>query len=343
MIRIKVVKASHLILGALAVIAAVALIALIVKTMVFDTSAANAGVSLASGTTALASEISPQGCFLAAAEEGEAGALPAAASNPIIIFDNERETSASSAWKVDEPLPFQAPEESAGGPAAAEAAPTPAPSPVPVKRVLIYHTHTHEAYAQEEGDEYVETGAWRTADTGHSVVRVGEELASLLRMYGFEVTHDTTDNELPDFNTAYSRSLETVLAYGEPFDLYIDLHRDAYAEGEARAVQANGQDVAQLMILLGRGDNFVDKPDFEANYGFATMLTDLLNARHPGLCRDVMVKGNRYNQHVGTPAMLIEVGHNENTLSEALASMPYLAEGIATMLRMEDGEMVAQP
>ena len=36
MIRIKVVKASHLILGALAVIAAVALIALIVKTMVFD-------------------------------------------------------------------------------------------------------------------------------------------------------------------------------------------------------------------------------------------------------------------------------------------------------------------
>ncbi|MBS5585677.1 MAG: stage II sporulation protein P [Clostridiales bacterium] len=297
MIRIKVVKASHLVLGVLVALAVVVLIALICKTMFFDASAANADVALATNTAAQWSENSPLGCFRVA-YSGASAPVAMLASNPVIIFDNAQEKDAS-------------------------------------KRILIYHTHTHEAYAQEEGNEYVETGAWRTADADHSVVRVGAELASLLRMYGFEVTHDTTDNEMPDFNTAYTRSLETVLAYSEPFDMYIDLHRDAYAAGEERTVQANGQEVAQLMILLGRGDNFVDKPDFDANYGFATLLTDVLNARHPGLCRDVMVKGNRYNQHVGTPALLIEVGHNENTLAEALASMPYLAEGIATVLNGE--------
>ena len=259
------------------------------------------------------------------------------ASNPVIIFDNAQEKEGTFFGQEDEPLPLDAPKASASALPMPTLAPTSTIQPAPVKHILIYHTHTHEAYAQEEGNEYVETGAWRTADVDHSVVRVGAELASLLRMYGFEVTHDTTDNEMPDFNTAYSRSLETVLAYGEPFDMYIDLHRDAYAAGEERTVQANGQEVAQLMILLGRGDNFVDKPDFAANYGFATLLTDVLNARHPGLCRDVMVKGNRYNQHVGTPALLIEVGHNENTLAEALASMPYLAEGIATVLNGEAG------
>lgn len=114
---------------------------------------------------------------------------------PVIIFDNAQEKEGTFSWKEDEPLPLNAPETSAS--ALATPTPTPTVQPAASKRILIYHTHTHEAYAQEEGNEYVETGAWRTADADHSVVRVGAELASLLRMYGFEVTHDTTDNEMP--------------------------------------------------------------------------------------------------------------------------------------------------
>ena len=51
----------------------------------------------------------------------------------------------------------------------------------PRKRVLIYHTHTYEAYEQTQDDPYEETEKWRTADSAHNVVRVGEELAALLR------------------------------------------------------------------------------------------------------------------------------------------------------------------
>ena len=124
-------------------------------------------------------------------------------------------------------------------------------------RVLIYHTHTHEAYEQTEADPYEALEAWRTADEEHSVVRVGEELAKLLRAAGCEVVHDTTDHELDDLATAYTRSEQTLLSYEESFDLYIDLHRDAYVEGMGEnALRADGVDYAKLMMLVGRGDNF---------------------------------------------------------------------------------------
>ena len=67
-------------------------------------------------------------------------------------------------------------------------------------RVLIYHTHTHEAYEQTDEDPYEALEAWRTDDEAHSVVRVGEELAELLRAEGCEVVHDVTDHELDDLN-----------------------------------------------------------------------------------------------------------------------------------------------
>ena len=56
------------------------------------------------------------------------------------------------------------------------------------------------------------------------------------------------------------------------------------------ALRADGVDYAKLMMLVGRGDNFQVKPYYEENYAFARALTDELNARIPGICRDVLVK-----------------------------------------------------
>ena len=203
-------------------------------------------------------------------------------------------------------------------------------------RVLIYHTHTYEAYSQVAGDPYQETEKWRTADQTHSVVQVGEALSVLLENAGCQVTHDITDHELPDLRTAYTRSLKTLEGYaarGEQFDLYIDLHRNAYSQGMRTCAVIGGQELAELMLMVGRGENYRDKPDFEANYAYAVRVTQAINAQADGLCRDVLVRTGRYNQHVGTPAVLIEVGHNENTLNQALASMPYLADGLLAGLR----------
>ncbi len=200
-------------------------------------------------------------------------------------------------------------------------------------RVLIYHTHTHEAYEQVEEDPYPETETWRTADQKHSVVRVGEALTELLTRRGFEVVHDVTDHEMPNLKTAYARSLKTLESYaGEHFDLYIDLHRDAYNSSMADCAEIDGQQMAQLMMLIGNGGDYEVKPDYEANLQFATLLTARINEKAPGLCREVMVKNGRYNQHVGTPSILIEVGHNKNTLQQALASMPTLADALSSLM-----------
>lgn len=209
-----------------------------------------------------------------------------------------------------------------------------ATEPADKPSVLIYHTHTHEAYEQVSGDQYVAIEAWRTTDQDHSVVRVGDELAGLLRARGFEVVHDTTDHEQDDLSTAYTRSLETLEHYEQRFDLYIDLHRDAYIEGveSIQLYDESEQSLAQLMLLIGNGEGFDVKPYYEENLRFAEALTGRINARKSGLCKDVLVKDGRYNQNIGVFSVLIEVGHNRNTLREALASLPYLADALESLM-----------
>ena len=155
---------------------------------------------------------------------------------------------------------------------------------------------------------------------------------------GYRVTHDTTDHEQDALSSAYERSLATLLGYPEHFDLRIDLHRDAYVEGlEDHFTDPNGNQYAQLMLLVGRGDGYsgADCPPYEENLAFAQRLTNAVNKQMPGLCRNVTVKKGRYNQHVDERCILVEVGHNLNTLRQALASVPTLAQAIDAMLREE--------
>ena len=201
------------------------------------------------------------------------------------------------------------------------------------KRVLIYHTHTHEAYQMTDQEAYTPLENWRTDDSGHNIVRVGDELTAELEKRGFEVVHDDTDFEQDDLSTSYSRSLEALLQRGdEDYDLIIDLHRDAYVEGAQLTCSYAGRKSANLMVLIGKGDSFQEKPHFQENYALACALTEKINGLCPGLGREVMVKTGRYNQHFSDHSLLIEVGSNGNTLEEALPSMPILADAIEEVL-----------
>lgn len=214
----------------------------------------------------------------------------------------------------------------------------PAPAPAPSRaRILIYHTHTHEAYEQTDDDPYVAVEAWRTVDDAHSVVRVGSALAEALQSRGYAVVHDETDHEQEALSTAYERSLRTAEGYAD-YDLLIDLHRDAYVDGLEPCFISAGTEYAQLMLLVGRGDNYLpeNKPDYEKNLRFAQRITRSANEILPGICRNVTVKKSRYNQHLGKHAILVEVGHNRNTLAQALASVDCLAGAIDAALRQND-------
>ena len=207
-------------------------------------------------------------------------------------------------------------------------------------RVLIYHTHTYEAYSQVAGDPYQETEKWRTRDASANVVAVGSALAVSLEALGCEVVHDDTAFEPPDLSTAYQRSLamlEERLSRGETYDLYIDLHRDAIASTSTirRTVSLGGEEAARFMVLVGKGDGYAQKPDWQANYALAERITRSLNAQADGLCRDIKVKTGRFNQHIAPRCVLIECGHNENTLEQVLRGIPYLAQAIADALKTE--------
>lgn len=203
----------------------------------------------------------------------------------------------------------------------------------PAPRVYLYHTHTYEAYEMTEDAPYHALQSWRTADEQNNVVRVGEALADALRAAGITVYHDKTAYEPPKLSTAYARSLSALqkTLRNEPYDLYIDIHRDSYSAGNGpNTVQLDGADAARLMFLIGKGTGSAldEKPDYERNTRIAAFLKEHLNARCDGLCREIKAKSGRYNQHIAPACLLLEVGNNKNTLKEALHTISPLAGAI---------------
>ncbi len=216
---------------------------------------------------------------------------------------------------------------------------TPVPVPQQGMRVLIYHTHTWEAYTQTADDPYTETEKWRTKDEKHNIVAVGAALANSLRALGCYVVHDTTAFEPPNLDDAYERSLamlEERRANGEVYDLYLDVHRDAISSQSTikRTVSIGGEDVARFMVLVGKGTSsaYAEKPNWEANYEIAQVITASLNIQCDALARDIKIKTGRFNQHIADRCVLLECGHNENTLEEVLCGVPYLAQAIVDAL-----------
>ena len=214
-------------------------------------------------------------------------------------------------------------------------------------RVLIYHTHTTEAYFPTEQYEYAPSSAWRTKDNEKNIVAVGERLTELLReRYGISVIHDITNHEPPKLATSYSRSVVTMEKYREEYPsitMFIDVHRDAYGNNPKENtdfITIGGKEVARLMFVVGTGEGatgagFGEKPDFAANYALAKRITEYLAGIDERLVRNIRVKTGRYNQHISNQCLLVEVGHNANTLEQALNAVEYLAEAIAQAAGME--------
>lgn len=214
--------------------------------------------------------------------------------------------------------------------------------------ILIYHTHATEAYLPTEEAPYEQTTRWRTNDPQNSVIAVGEALAQELRSYGYNVIHDTTNYEPPVLSSAYERSLQGMERYQEKYPdiaLFIDLHRDAYEldddatmeeyAGIDDTVTINGETCARLMFVVGTGEGssgneFSVRPDYQTNYSLALGITEYLETVKEGFTRPIRVKTGRYNQHMGV-CLLIEVGHNANTLEEAKNAVKYFAKAIAEL------------
>ncbi len=205
-------------------------------------------------------------------------------------------------------------------------------------QILIYHTHTQEAYRQIKGEEYIEAGSWRTAQHEASIVAVGAALKKELEEYGYTVLHDKTNHEPPTLNTAYTRSVKTMERYAKDYptiSVFIDVHRDAYGNIEAGSkdfVVVNGTECARVMFVVGTGEQYDNKPNYESNYKLALAVTNQLESIKKGFTRPIRVKTGRYNQHISDMCLLIEVGHNANALEQAVNSARYVALALSRVL-----------
>lgn len=207
-------------------------------------------------------------------------------------------------------------------------------------QILIYHTHGSEAYTQTEQERYVESDAYRTTDCAHNVVRVGEEMASMFRAQGFEVVHDTTLYDYPVYNGAYERSragVEKWLAQYPTIRFVLDVHRDALVSADGAAYKLIAQEgeekVAQVMLVVGSGDSGLEHPNWRANLALAVKLQLALTDRYDQLARPITLRASRFNQHLSSGALLVEVGGHGNTLEEAIAGGRMFARTVGAALK----------
>lgn len=205
--------------------------------------------------------------------------------------------------------------------------------------VLIVHTHTSEAYTMEAGWEYEGDTTARTQDPDYSVVRVGRVLAETLEARGISVIHDESFNDYPSYSGAYNRTLEKIEAWVAQYptiQMVIDVHRDAASNADGspvrHAVNLGGEETAQLMLVMGTDEGGLSHPGWQDNLSWALKLQAVLERKYPGLCRNLDLRTERFNQHVTPGSMLVEVGSSGNTLKEALAAARDLGEGLADLI-----------
>ena len=206
-------------------------------------------------------------------------------------------------------------------------------------QVLIVHTHGSEAYHPEGDDWYTATGDARTTDTNYNVVRVGDELANVLEENGISTVHDRTLYDYPSYKGSYERSLQGVQAYLQQYPsirVVFDVHRDALvgANGEIYkpVTTVNGEQVAQVMLVMGSNDGGLAHPNWKENVRFAVWLQKRLNAECPTLARPIALRTSRYNQQMSTGSVLVEVGGHGNSLQEALGAIRLFGKSLAGLL-----------
>ena len=196
--------------------------------------------------------------------------------------------------------------------------------------MLIVHTHATESYAGISGN--------RTEDPNYNMLRVGAEIANILEQNGIEVIHDTTLHDEPSYNNAYNFARQTIEARLEEYPsirMVVDVHRDAFdlTETEQLSTYAlvDGQDSAQLMLVMGTDAGGRHHPNWQGNLAVAVKLQALLEEKYPGICRRMQLRTERFNQDLSPAGMLLEVGAAGDTLEQALVAARAFAESIVAL------------
>lgn len=200
----------------------------------------------------------------------------------------------------------------------------------------FYNSHAYESYISEMAQRPERLADIATDDNGRNVVWVSRELARVLsETYGIATVHSGAHHHLQGSNYSYSLSRMTAERLVEEYptvQVLIDVHRDA--DGRDKTVATvNGQTVARVRLVVGRGGNGLDNPEYEHTRAFADAVFAAMERKYPGLARDIYEQDTRFNQDLLPACMLLEIGGPENTMDEALRTAALMADVLQEVIR----------
>lgn len=207
--------------------------------------------------------------------------------------------------------------------------------------ILIYHTHTSEAYSSSYTGFYYTDMETRTGNQDQSVVAAGEELKRALEAMGFGVVHDTTVNDTL-YNGSYDRSWEVLQKNLEEYptiQVTIDVHRDSMTTESGvkykPTVTVDGRKAAQVMLIAGcdADGGWGDFPRWEENLRLALRVQEKLQTLYPGFARPLNFSNSKYNMNATPGSMLVEVGTEVNTVSEARYAGQLVGQALGQVLK----------
>ncbi len=206
-------------------------------------------------------------------------------------------------------------------------------------QVLILHTHATESYMLNERDYYTTTDASRSTDNSINMVAVGEIIATKVKNAGFSVLHDSTLHDYPSYTGSYTASAKTINSYLKKYPsikIVIDVHRDAVADGSNKVklvTEVDGKNAAQVMLVMGSETGTVKNfSGWRENLRLAMLFHQKIESMYPGLARPILLMSKKYNQNLTSGSMLIEIGTDANTLTEAKYSAELVGNSLAELL-----------
>lgn len=205
-------------------------------------------------------------------------------------------------------------------------------------QILIMHTHATESYVPSADTPYDPSYAFRNTDTGRNMTAVGQVMADTLNSLGYNTLHDSTLHDYPSYNGSYDNSKRTVKEYLAKYPsikIVLDVHRDA-VERDGRIINPlvtiNGKEYAQIMIISGADNGYMNMPNYKENLKFASAVQNRAAKKYPGLMRPVLFDYRNYNQQLTTGSILVEIGTHGSTLQQAKNSARAFAYSLADML-----------
>lgn len=203
-------------------------------------------------------------------------------------------------------------------------------------QVLIMHSHTTESFEPYTRDFYDDSFNSRSTDPSKNIVAVGDKITKELEKSGISVIHDKTIHDYPTYTGAYQRSEQTVkkiLKQYPSIKMVFDVHRDAIQKEDKTRVAPTcvigDKQAAQIMIISGCDDGTMNMPNYLYNFRLACGLQQQIESDNNGITRPVLFDYRKYNQHLTTGSLLIEVGSSANSFDEVLYTGELVGKSLA--------------